>query len=246
MFNILIEKLNGKFQYDIINNQLFINGDSLKILSLINDSSIDFVFTDPPYKSEFHGRGMAKHRPMYKKINNYGANSEFNIIPYLNEYLRVLKNKNMFLFCNKGLKYDIQKYCEQYKLSYAEIPFCKTTPIPFTNNQWLSDREWAIHCYKNIKVYGDYKTKRGWEVISNFKESGINHPTSKKHEILRRYIRNISNSGDILLDSFSGSGSIALAAMKEGRKSINIELSTEYYEDSINRLKDIDKSNLFF
>lgn len=45
-----------------------INADCMDILKQFPDKSIDCVFTDLPYKQEFHGRGMCKDRPNYLKI----------------------------------------------------------------------------------------------------------------------------------------------------------------------------------
>ena len=39
----------------------------LKELKQLPNKSIDLILTDPPYKQEFHGRGMSKDRPKYLK-----------------------------------------------------------------------------------------------------------------------------------------------------------------------------------
>lgn len=53
-------------------------GDCLELMKEIEDKSIDLLLTDPPYKQEFHGRGMSKDRPNYKKISNYGSNANID------------------------------------------------------------------------------------------------------------------------------------------------------------------------
>jgi len=78
MLNI-IEKLEGKFEYRNFDDRvLCIKGNCADVMKLIDGKSIDLVLTDVPYIQEFHDRGMAKDRPNYKKISNYGSNKKRN------------------------------------------------------------------------------------------------------------------------------------------------------------------------
>jgi DNA modification methylase len=49
--------------------------------------------------------------------------------------------------------------------------------------------------------------------------------SKKPHDAIRQYIRHYTQSGDLVLDPFCGSGSTALAALVEGRKTIAIDRS---------------------
>ena len=46
-----------------------------------------------------------------------------------------------------------------------------------------------------------------------------------------------TDTGDLVLDPFMGSGTTAIAAAKNGRRFLGIELNPEYFQMSINRLK---------
>lgn len=61
------------------------------------------------------------------------------------------------------------------------------------------------------------------------------HPTQKPVELLERIIKANTNEGDVVLDIFSGSGSTAIAAEKNGRKFIGCELSADYHSRSNDR-----------
>jgi DNA modification methylase len=63
------------------------------------------------------------------------------------------------------------------------------------------------------------------------------HPTQKPVGLLRRLILNSTNIGDVIYDSFGGSGSTALAAEQVKRKSILIERDEEYCRVIIDRLE---------
>ena len=49
--------------------------------------------------------------------------------------------------------------------------------------------------------------------------------SKKPHDAIRQYIRHYTKPGDLVLDSFCGSGGTALAALMEGRKAIAIDRS---------------------
>jgi len=51
------------------------------------------------------------------------------------------------------------------------------------------------------------------------------HQGKKPHDAIRQYIRHYTQTGDVVLDPFCGSGGTALAAMMEGRAAIAIDRS---------------------
>lgn len=63
------------------------------------------------------------------------------------------------------------------------------------------------------------------------------HPTQKPVELIRYLIRTYTNEGDLVLDNCVGSGTTAIAAIKENRHFIGMELNKEYYEIACERIK---------
>lgn len=80
-----------------------------------------------------------------------------------------------------------------------------------------------------------------WDDISTaalFSEGKISFPNGKKPETLIQRILEIStNPGDLVLDSFLGSGTTAAVAHKMGRRWIGIELGNHAYTHCYKRLK---------
>jgi DNA modification methylase len=62
------------------------------------------------------------------------------------------------------------------------------------------------------------------------------HPTQKPTEILEYFIELLTNPGDVVLDTFAGSGSTGEAARNLGRKSILLEKDKTMYNTMLNRL----------
>ena len=56
------------------------------------------------------------------------------------------------------------------------------------------------------------------------------HPTAKPVNLIQYLIRTYSNEGDTILDNCMGSGTTAIACIREKRNFIGFELNTEYYE----------------
>ncbi len=215
-------------------------GDAFKELKKLPSGFVDAVITDPPYFFEAHARGFASERKkLFGGLKDIGVNKDKNFITeeLLSELLRICKEKNIFIFCNKPQILDILLFSKKKKLSFELIPLCKTSPMPLSNNQWLPDREWGIHLFKNCEVKGDYKTKQGFFLDNNYKQDKFNHPSVKPEQIIRRIIKNISNEGGLILDCFMGSGTTAIACKQLGRNFIGIEINSEYIKIANRRLE---------
>jgi len=65
----------------------------------------------------------------------------------------------------------------------------------------------------------------------------LSHPAPYPVEIARRLIRMFSFVGDVVLDTFAGTGTTAIAAMETSRHSINVEIEPSYVELIEQRLR---------
>ena len=79
-----------------------------------------------------------------------------------------------------------------------------------------------------------------------FRDEKVAHPTQKPLSISRRIVRHFSNSGDVVLVPFAGSGTECVAAKIEGRSWIAFELNGQYIDLAKERLTSIDASNSLF
>ena len=63
------------------------------------------------------------------------------------------------------------------------------------------------------------------------------HPTQKPVALIRRLVLTYTNEGDTVLDNCMGSGTTAIACIKERRHFIGFELSKEYFDKAQRRIK---------
>lgn len=64
------------------------------------------------------------------------------------------------------------------------------------------------------------------------------HPTQKPVDLLRYLVRTFSNEGDTILDNCSGSGTTAVACVKEKRHFICFEKDPMYWKKSVKRINE--------
>lgn len=72
------------------------------------------------------------------------------------------------------------------------------------------------------------------------------HPTQKPVDLIRYLIRTYSNEGDTILDNCMGSGTTAIACIKEKRNYIGFELDKEYYDKAMERIKNEESQGVLF
>lgn len=63
-------------------------------------------------------------------------------------------------------------------------------------------------------------------------------------DIVDRLINRYSNPGELVLDPFGGMGTVALEAMKAGRRGYTIELNNGYFRDAVGYLKEYEREDM--
>lgn len=216
-----------------------IYGDCIKELQNISDESIDLIVTDPPYKVITGGKNNGKNskRPVGILSNNNGY---FNSSPtpkqYMSELFRVLKNEtHCYIFSNA--------ICLSEMLTEAQLVGFKLHNVLIweknncTPSQWyMKNCEYILFLRKGDAKYinniGQSKTVHQFNNIIGNKV----HPTEKPVDLLKFYITNSSNVGDVVLDPFMGSGSTGVACIHTGRNFIGIELDEKYFNIAKERI----------
>ena len=114
-----------------------------------------------------------------------------------------------------------------YRSQHEMVTVWKVGDAPHINNFGLGDK-------------GRYRTNV-WTYpgVNTFKRDRMEelnwHPTVKPVALVADAIRDVSNRGDIVLDTFGGSGTTLIAAEKTGRVARMIELDPAYCDVAIKR-----------
>jgi site-specific DNA-methyltransferase (adenine-specific) len=227
------------------------NADCLEVLKKLEDNSVDLILTDPPYdiKNTKTG-GKSQLNKSFQKINDEIADKNLTNgfdLQILDEMVRVCKNINIMLFCNKAqLPLYMDYFVTQRGCSFDLIKWVKTNAVPTYSNKMLSDTEYCFYArkggYCNPENYEDAKTL--YQSPINRKDKNLyGHPTIKPVPLLEKLIRNCSKEGQVILDPFMGSASTCEAALNLNRKFIGVELDNGYFETARNRIMSLDSSH---
>ncbi len=88
-----------------------------------------------------------------------------------------------------------------------------------------------------------------WDDVNRMKTLNTTQSQRRKNlhvcplqlDIVERIINRYSGPGEMVLDPFGGLGTVALMAMKMGRKGYSIELNQDYFKDAVGYLKSEDE-----
>lgn len=220
--------------------------DCYKAIKELPDKSIDAIYTDVPYLFDNGGAGTSELALRFSRLKNTELHDIIQGFDYaiLDEFVRVMKNINIFIWCSKNQIPTILNYFLKFDVAYDILVWCKDNPTPVANNTWLPDIEYCLYFREKGKV----KLNDGYENKSKWHSSPINkkdkdkyaHPTIKPIEMVKRHLLHATQPNDIVLDCFMGSGTTCVASKDIGRHFLGFEIEQKWYEIAKNRLNKID------
>lgn len=222
------------------NTNKILLGNAYELIKKIPDKSIDCIYTDIPYLYLQNGVGHSdlSKRTMVRKesLKDISDGIDFGI---LYDFVRVMKKINCFIWCSKLQILDIMNYFAKTDINYEILIWCKTNPMPTTNNTWLPDIEYCLYFReKGVKLNDGYDIKHKYYVqeINKMDKDLYGHPTIKPLKIVKNHLLHATQKNDIILDPFSGCGTTALACINNKRNYIGFEITEEYLKISNNRI----------
>lgn len=154
-------------------------------------------------------------------------------------------NIYIYIWCSKKQIPELIKYFVLDRdCNYDILVWCKTNSTPSTNNSYLPNIEYCLFFReKGIpkKLNDGYKLKSRWWVSATNKADKdiFNHPTIKPLELVKRDILHATQEGDVVLDTFCGSGTTLKACKDLNRQYIGFEIDENYYKIAVDRLNNI-------
>ncbi|MDY0410631.1 DNA-methyltransferase [Virgibacillus soli] len=237
-------------------NLILHNQDCIEVMTSIEENSVDLILTDPPYNL---GNFMRDRDTNLKKMrdNFFGSAGwddlsfeewEESMDRFFEESVRVLKHGGSMIVFMAIIKVEsIIKIAERYGLYYKTTGIWhKLNPMP---------RNMNLHFVNSTEtwIYFTYKKKTGTfnndgKMIHDFIETAVasngerrfgKHPTQKPVKLMEFFVNVLSNENDTILDPFMGSGSTGVAAIKNDRNFIGVELNEKYYNIARQRIEEV-------
>jgi len=157
-----------------------------------------------------------------------------NLEEFIAEYYKKLKKGGTIIIFFDLWKITLLKdLLEKYKFKQIRmIEWIKTNPQPLNSktNYLTNCREIALVAVKGAKPTFHSKYDNGIYMFPLQGGKNRFHPTQKSLALFEELVKKHSNPGDIVLDTFLGSGTTALAAKSCGRFYKGCEINTEYFE----------------
>jgi site-specific DNA-methyltransferase (adenine-specific) len=248
-----------------------INGESLDVMSKIDNESIDMIFCDLPYGTTRNDWDVII--PLDKLWEQYNRIIKKNgaiVLTAANPFDKVLACSNI-----ENYRYDWiwHKNKATGHLNSKKLPLKSHECVlifykkpPTYNPQFTSghkpmnkvSQKKGVPPPEKLRNYGHMDIQNGNEggstirfprtvldipVINNDNPLKF-HPTQKPVELAEYFIKTYSNENDIILDNCMGSGSTGIACLNTKRKFIGIEINEEYYNKAKNWIES-EKTKLF-
>lgn len=239
------------------------HGDCLELMKEIPDGSIDMILADPPYERTQNswdsiipldkmweqylriikdngcialfadGMFMADLMKSQSKLWKYNLVWDKVLTSgFLNANRQPLRqHEEICIFYKKQPTYNPQKIQGKPNHSRGKKKDCQ-------NNNY---GEFGF--VDNREILGDFKHPTSILKFSKPHPSKAEHPTEKSLELCEWLIKTYTNDGELILDNCCGSGTTLVAALKNGRNYIGMDLEEKYCMVARNRINEISLGN---
>ena len=251
----IISKDTGMNKFKKTVSEIENSGKNMKTLEEWEEFKQKKGYSDDKYKENYIRYGNTSGKK-YSFKTQFGEWDNTFTLEKLQEFIKLfykkLKNGGTCIIWFDLWKIEtLKKLMEQIKKTkkgnwsgFKQIRFIewvKTNPVPVNQHtNYLSNaREVALLGVKKGNPTFNSKFDKGIYQFPKAKtKKGVErHPTQKNLELFETLIMKHSNPGDLVVDTFLGSGTTAVAARNKGRKFKGCEVDKNYYEITLKNLE---------
>lgn len=222
-------------------------GDSFELLETIPDDSVNLILTDPPYNISRPNNFQTMGREGF----NWVWDQDFDTSGWIKHAGRTLVPGGGLIVCTDWkLLGELTAAATGAGLLIKDpIVWRKSNPMPRNvKRRYVSDKEFAFWAVKpgakwtfNLPEDEHYLRSTFHYAIPRKRV----HPTKKPVGFFAELMEIHSNPGDIVMDPFCGEGTTGVAAVKVGRRSLQMEMNPEMAAYSMSALGDHRQGSLF-
>lgn len=219
----------------------------------LSNSSLDYVYPLVWYKRRISNPLSVNKAPaqVFEDISVFHKKTE-GLMPMSRDYSRKVQD-----FIDKGVTKIAKELGHNKASSFfspnAQVMFGKITEDVYNQliERYEIDKmvgfltyEEYLNMYNSERVKDSvYNLPEGRKAVTNVFEVPIEtgrryHITQKPIDLLTQLIELYTNEGDLVLDTFMGGGSTAIACIDTKRRYIGYELNERFYDIAINRIEE--------
>ena len=213
----------------VLGDHRLVCGDSTKaedVGRVCKEGEVDMWLTDPPYNVAYEGsNGLTIQNDSMEDVKF----REFLRTAFGHAEKTLKPGAPFYIFHADSEGYNFRGACFDVGLRVRECLVWKKNALVLGRQdyQWIHEpclygwKEGASHSW-----YGD----RAQTTVMEFNKPKKNdvHPTMKPTEMLVYLLKNSTKRGDVVLDTFGGSGSTIIACQQTGRVCRCVELDPKY------------------
>ena len=223
-------------------------GDALRLLPRLPDGSVDLIVTDPPFAIDFKAHRLNYNRKGSNVLEGYREIPEEEYGEFTRTWIReagrvLSPSGSMYIFSGWNRLRDILEGIDDAGLVTINHLIWKYQFGVFTKKKYVTSHYHILFVAKDPKRYTfnkiDHYPEDVWVINREYWKGRKKTPTKLPSELVRRILAYSSNPGDLVLDPFLGSGTVAAVACKEGRHFLGFEVVPEYCafaRDAITRM----------
>ena len=252
-----------------------IEGDCVAGMAALPEGSVDLVFADPPYNLQLKGDLHRPNNSLVDAVDDHW--DQFESFRAYDEFTRAWLAQARRVLKPDGGIWVIGSYHNIFRVGAIlqdlgfwilnDVIWRKTNPMPnFRGKRFCNAHETLIWAAKSESAKPTFnydalkELNEGLQMRSDWVlpicsgaerlktgDGGKAHPTQKPESLLHRVLVGTTNTGDVVLDPFFGTGTTGAVAKRLGRHFIGLEREQAYAavaRDRIAAVKPHDRESL--
>jgi site-specific DNA-methyltransferase (adenine-specific) len=225
----------------ILGNHRLMCGDSCSITDmekLVNNRQVDMWLTDPPYNVAYEGKTKDALTIQNDSMDNEGFR-QFLRDAYVTADTVMKAGAVFYIWHADSEGYNFRGAAHDAGWKVRQCLIWKKSTMVMGRQDYHWKHEPCLYGWKEGAGHL-WSTDRKQTTILEFDKPSRNgeHPTMKPVALFEYQMLNNTKGGDIVLDSFGGSGTTLLAAEKHGRHAYLMELDPKYCDVIVKRWED--------
>jgi site-specific DNA-methyltransferase (adenine-specific) len=224
--------LLGRFALDTI-----YQGDALHLLEELPAGCIDLIITDPPFAIDFRSQRLNYNRTGAHVIDGYREIpwQEYGQFTHrwLKQAARVLApDGSLYVFSGWNRLIDVLSGLEGAGLTTINHLIWKYQFGVFTQRKYVTSHYHILYAVKDPRHYRFNKIEHYpedvWVINREYWKGKAKTPTKLPSALIRKILGFSSCPGDIVLDPFVGSGTVAVVCKEMDRHFLGFEMVEDY------------------
>ena len=209
------------------------SGDVLK--RLVGGDKVDMYLTDPPYNVAYEGKTEDKLTIQNDSMED-SAFYQFLVDSFVAADSVMNEGAAFYIWHADSEGYNFRGACRAVEWELRECLIWNKNTMVLGRQDYQWKHEPCLYGWKGGAAHNWYSDRKQTTVIDmNKPNRNAEHPTMKPVQLFAYLMENSSKPGDIILDSFCGSGTTLIACEQMGRVARVLELDPKYCDVIVER-----------